>query len=109
VKNLDLKPKGKTPFDEFANQKKPQSNREKCALAVYYLGHELGLTDITMNHVFTFFKNMKWRGPADLEGTLYYTASQDGWIDTSDMKSIKTTAMGQNLIEHDLPKTTKKG
>jgi hypothetical protein len=47
---------------------------------------------------------MKWRIPADLFNTLAYTASHYGWLDTSNYQALKVTTMGENLLEHDLPK-----
>ncbi len=110
VKELNLKPKGKTSLDDFVEAKKPNSIYEKCTVAAYYLKNELSLAAASANHVFTCFKHMKWRVPADLLNSLAYTASRFGWLDTSDRDNIGVTTMGENLIEHDLPrsKTPKK-
>lgn len=107
VKDLNFKPKGKKSLDEFAEVKKPSSYYEKCTVSAYYLKHELVLSAITESHVYTCFKHMKWRVPANLSNTLAYTASQRGWLETSNLQDIKVTTMGENLIEQDLPK--KKG
>jgi hypothetical protein len=107
VKDLILKPKGKKSLDEFTEGKKPSSYYEKCTVSAYYLKHELVLSAITESHVYTCFKHMKWRVPADLSNTLAYTASQYGWLDTSNLQDIKVTTKGENLVEYDLPK--KKG
>lgn len=104
VRDLNLKPKGKKTLDEFVESKKPSSYYEKSTVATYYLKHELSLSAISANHIFTCFKHMKWRVPADLFNTLAYTASQYGWLDTSNGEDIKVTTMGENLVEHDLPK-----
>lgn len=107
VKDLNLKPKDKKSLDEFSDVKKPNSHYEKSTIAVYYLKHELNLSAVTESHVYTCFKHMKWRVPADLSNTLAYAASHFGWLDTSSLQDIKVTPMGENLVEHDLPK--KKG
>lgn len=107
VKDLNLKPKGKKSLDEFAEIKKPSSHYEKCTVSAYYLKHELVLSAITESHVYTCFKHMKWRVPANLSNALAYTASRHGWLDTSNLQDIKVTTMGENQVEHDLPK--KKG
>ena len=110
VRDLNLKPKGKKSLDDFVDGKKPTSIYEKCTVVAYYLKHELGLPAVSANHVFTCFKHMKWRVPADLLNSLAYTASQFGWLDTRDRENISVSTMGENLIEHDLPrsKTPKK-
>ncbi len=107
VKDLNLKPSGKKSFEEFAKEKSPSSDPEKCTVCVYYLINELNQSPLSVNHVFTCFKNIGWRVPADIESTLYWTASQKGWLDTSNMSDIKVSISGSNLIEHDLPRKGK--
>lgn len=107
VKDLNLRRKGKKSFDDFVGIKRPDSYYEKCTVSVYYLKQELGISTVTANHVYTCFKHMKWRIPADLFNTLAYTASHYGWLDTSNFQAIKVTTKGENLLDHDLPK--KKG
>ncbi len=104
MKDLNLKPKGKQSLDEFVDIKKPFSHYEKCAVSTYYLKHELDLSAISESHVYTCLKHMKWRIPANLSNTLAYTSSHYGWLDTSNLQDIKITTMGENLVEHDLPK-----
>jgi hypothetical protein len=107
VKDLNLKPSGKKSLDAFSSEKKPSSNQQKCAVSVYYLRNELALDEVGADHIYTCFKHMKWRVPSDLRNTLQYTASKDGWLDTADMSDIKMTAIGDNLVEHDLPSPEK--
>lgn len=109
VRDLNLKPKGKESFDQFAAKKKPGSNQQKCVVAVYYLRHELDLSSITADHVYTCFKHMQWRVPSSLANTMAYVASVHGWLDTRNMGDIKLTTIGENLVEHDLPNPSKDG
>jgi hypothetical protein len=109
VRDLNLKPKGRVSFDQFAVQKKPGSNQHKCVVAVYYLRHELGLSLIAVDHVYTCFKHMQWRVPSRLANTMAYVSSVHGWLDTRNMGDIKLTTIGENLVEHDLPRSSKKG
>jgi hypothetical protein len=109
VKDLDLRPEGRESFREFAGGKKPTTNLKKCTVAVYYLTQVLGVAGVDPNHVFTCFKDAKWRVPADLHTTLAETASRDGWLDTSDMDNIRLTPRGETMVEHDLPGTSATG
>ncbi len=36
-----------------------------------------------------------------------HQAGSAGWLDTADSEEIKLTSMGENLIEHELPKEQK--
>lgn len=104
VKDLNLKPESTESLDEFVEIKKPSSYYEKCTVSAYYLKHELSVARITEDHVYTCFKHMNWRIPADLSNTLAFTASRYGWLDTSNLQDIRVTTKGENLVEHDLPK-----
>jgi len=108
VKELNLKPKGTKSFFDFAKEKKPSNYQEKCTVSVYFLVKELGVDNISPNHIYTCFKNIMWRTPNDLYNTLLKTAQAKGWIDTSDSNNIKITPMGENFVEHDLPKKKEK-
>jgi hypothetical protein len=106
VKELNLTPKGKKAFKEFVKEKQPATNQEKCIVAVYYLSHELDLSDISINHIYTCYKDANWR-VADLYNVLTLTAHRKGWVDTSNMAAITITNHGENIIEHDLPRQAK--
>jgi hypothetical protein len=107
VKDMSLTPKGKKSFKDFATEKAPTDNQEKCTVAAYYLTHELGLTGITIHHIFTCYKTAKWK-PADIYNVAMITASRKGWLDTSDMSDIKLTPHGEYLVESELPRKTGK-
>jgi len=108
VKDLNLTPKGKKAFTAFAQEKGPKDNQQKCVVAVYYLRHELALDKVSIDHVYTCYKDAKWRVPANLYHTLVLTAHRKGWLDTTDMTSITITARGENLVEQDLPRKPNK-
>jgi hypothetical protein len=107
VTDLNLKPKGKSSLDQLVAQKLPKSNQHKCVVAVYYLKHEINVPSIAVDHVYTCFKHMKWRVPSSLANTMAYVASVHGWLDTRNMADIKMTTIGENLVEHDLPSSTR--
>jgi hypothetical protein len=107
IKVLNLKPKGKPSFRDFAASKAPAADQEKCAVSVHYLEHELGITDISINHIYTCYKDVSsWRVP-DIYNVVSLASSRKGWLDTQDMNSIKLTPAGENLVEFDLPRSKK--
>lgn len=108
IRDLNLRPQGSTSFPDFVAQKKPSNMLERCVVSVYYLIHTLNQGTVTSDHIYTCFKFVKeWRLPADLDTTLSEAASRHGWIDSSNRENIKLTVIGENLVEHDLPKTNK--
>lgn len=107
AKDLNLSPSGKQSFKSFVEEKQPASNQMKCTVAVYYLRNELELETVSINHIFTCYKNIgSWR-VTDVYNIVALTASRKGWLDTSDMNNIKLTPHGENLVKFDLPKKSK--
>ena len=107
ARDLDLRPDGVQSFRDFAAEKQPGNNRQKCTVAVHWLSEVANLEPIGVGHVMACYREVNWREPADLANALQVTASTQRWLDTSDMKAIKLTASGRNLVRHDLPNKKK--
>ena len=103
VGDLDLRSDGKKALQDFVTEKKPKSQAEQCTVAVYYLRHILEVQTVNVDHVYTVFKAMKWRLPANLTNRMQQVKTTKGWLDTSNMSAIDTTTVGENYVEHDLP------
>jgi hypothetical protein len=104
VRGLDLRPAGKKSFPDFIGEKKPPTNQDKFAVAVYWLEQIAEATPITMGHVAGIFRQTAgWKEPGNMRVGLTTTASRKNTIDTSDLNSIRTTPHGRNFVEHDLP------
>lgn len=103
-KSLDLRPADNKTLESFVDERKPTNVVEKVVVCTYYLKTQLGIDQVNANHIFTCFKSMGWRVPSDLPNTLHQAGSR-GWLDTSDREDIVVTIIGQNMVEHDLPKT----
>jgi hypothetical protein len=105
-KNLNLNPAGKPSAVQFATDKSPTNVMQKCVVAVYYLRDTIEMQKVPVQAVFTFFKHLNWKVPADLRNALQ-KAGTEGWLDTADSEDIKLTSSGENLVEHDLPTKVK--
>jgi hypothetical protein len=103
VKGLDLAPKGKQSFDDFVVEKQPKSQHDRSTASVYYLSEVAEITPVTVNHVYTCYRDQNWDMPPDLRASLFLTASKKGFIDTSDLEDIKIEPRGVNRIERGLP------
>ena len=106
-KDLDLRPKGKTSLTEFAESKEPKNNDDKNVVSVFYLRRIADTETVSIDHVFTCYREMGWREPANLANSLAITASKKGYLDTSTLEDIKLTPAGRNHVEHDLPRKKK--
>lgn len=103
VKDLDLRPEGKTSLRDFFNEKRPREQQEKIVVVLYYLHRVLEMDGVTIHHVFSGLKDVGQRVPNDIAQTLRNIASRKGWVDSSDTSNLKTTVSGDNFVEHDLP------
>lgn len=102
VKNLDLHPEGKIAFKDFFSTKNPRNNYQAIAVSTYYLDRILELANITPNHIFTCFKEVSRRTPANMPQSIRDTSSKKGWIQTEKGK-VEITNIGENIVEHELP------
>jgi hypothetical protein len=104
IKDLNLYPKDKKSIKEFIDEKGPSSMEQKSVVAIYYLAVVLEISKVSIEHVYTVFKSANWIVPADLKNAIHRAGSA-GWLDTSDSNDLKVTSSGENLVEHNLPKT----
>jgi len=105
VKDLNLAGGGKKKrLKDFYAQFTASSNFERNLIFVYYLQHELELTDITVDHVFTCYRDVQVKAPEALQQSLWDTSNRRGWLDTSKAEDIKVTVPGMNYLEHDMPR-----
>lgn len=106
LKNLDLSGGGKCErLKDFFNMYESKSNFERNLIFVYYLQQKLGLTDITVDHVFSCYRDVPGiKAPEALRQSLLDTSNRRGWVNTSNTDDIKVTIAGVNHLEHDFPR-----
>ena len=94
---------------DFFSQYAPSSNFERNLVFVYYLKQVAGIEQITIDHVFTCYRNIKSvKVPGHLEQSLIDTRVHKGWIDTASLDDIKLNVPGINYLEHDMKKAEDK-
>ena len=107
VKDLDLSPNGgKQSLRDFYKEKLPNSGAamESNAVFVYYLQKIAGVSNITLSHVYSCYKDTGTRVPAALRQSLLDTSHRKGWVDTSSFDNLVVATPGENYVEQDLPK-----
>ena len=106
AKDLDLSGGGKVQrLKDFFGQYKVSSNFERNLIFVYYLQHKLKIKGITLDHIFTCYRDVGVKVPAALQQSLWDTTNRKGWLDTSSSENIRVTVPGMNFIEHDMTKS----
>ena len=106
INNLDLSGGSKCEkLRDFYKRYETKSNYERNLIFIYYLQQMLKITGITVNHVFTCYRNVSGlKVPEALYQSLSETSNKKGWVDTSDTDNIKVTVSGMNHLEHDMSK-----
>ena len=105
IKDLNLRgTDGAKGLSEFVSEKNPISNIDRTTVFIYYLQNNLHVADITIDHVFTCYKELGIRVPGNLQQNLTDIASsKNGYLNRKDGK-YSMTIKGSNFVEHDLPK-----
>ena len=102
---MNLRPADKQPLRDFVHEKQPKTNEERYAVILYYLQKVISLDSLNADHVYTAFKDANIRVPKDIPGGLRKAGERKGWVNTEDRSDIKITVNGENLVEHDLPRS----
>lgn len=97
--DLNLMPKGKISLEEFYDSISLKSSAEHFLLFVYYLTNKLGTNNVTLNHIYTCFKEVKAKAPEHFRQAATDVQNKKGWLNTNDKNDIKLTQKGENEIE----------
>lgn len=106
VKELDLSGnKNRESLKDFYKRKHPTKNLERNAVFVYYLKKIAKVANINKNHIYTCYKDVDEKVPGNLKQSLLDTSHLKGWVDTTKMDDLKIPTVGENFVEHDLPRS----
>jgi hypothetical protein len=102
-KNIDFWPEGKPSLDALCQEKKPTSIDHKNLISVFWFEQIAEVDAIDPGKILAAYKAMGWAEPSQPDTQLRNTASRYHWIDTSDIRSIKTTPGGRNTVNQHMP------
>lgn len=83
---------------EFTEVHPSKSAQQRAVVVVYWLTNELGLSPLSVDHVYSAFRTLTWPIPASLLNTLQKAGSAN-FLDTKKSTDIKMTTHGENLVE----------
>lgn len=105
VKDLNLRAHGDVPsLRDFFRDKAPKGFAEQNAVFGYYLVKSKEITPVGVNHIYTCYKEVGQRVPGAFQQSLKDTARRQGWLDAANLEDIRVTTIGENFVEHDLPR-----
>jgi hypothetical protein len=92
--DLNLSPDGQTPWKEYAAAKNPQMEADKYLVACGWLTECGGITEFTVNHIFTCFRAMEWKMPKDSSYALRNMKQRKSYFDNPGRGIWKLTSIG---------------
>ncbi len=104
LKDLDLTGKAVNDesFADFIKHKKFKSHVQFITISVYYLEKIMNLENITIDHVFTCYKNISKRPPDNLiQAFKDASGKRFGYIDFSNRENITIPHIGETHVEND--------
>lgn len=105
LNSLDLSgTKGGESLKTFYARYNHKTNYERNLIFVYYLQYVEKIDNITLDHVFTCYRNVGQKIPIAIEQSLRDTSKDKGWVDITSIDDIKVPVAGMNHIVHDMSK-----
>lgn len=105
VPDLDFRPNKQQSLREFVDSKNPKNDVEAVLVAVYYMQHKMGLTNIGPAHVLTALKEAGKSIPVDLRQTIRNVKKSRMWLNFSNIEDVRTTTQGDNCVEHEMSRS----
>jgi hypothetical protein len=105
IPDINFRPDDKKSLRDFAAERLPEkaNQRQRNLIAVYYLEKLIEVGPIGVGHVLAAYHEMGWRLPPNPENSLAMTKFKTHWLETSNLREIRTTIAGQNVVMHDMP------
>ncbi|MDT8385014.1 MAG: hypothetical protein RRB22_11420 [Gammaproteobacteria bacterium] len=108
-RHLDLRGDGSIPsFKEFYEEKNPKGAKQTNAVAVYYLKKMKGMSEVTLDHVYTCYSEVKKKPPQAFRQSFTDTKNKEGWIEFEANGNLDIPHRGVVYVEHDLPAKSEK-
>ena len=107
VKDLNLYPKDSVSLKDFYSGFDPKNNKEQNLIFVYYLSQTVKVIAISVDHIFTCYRDVNIAVPESLDQSLRNTSFHKGWINTADINNVTLTTPGLNYLEQTMAKRTK--
>ena len=106
---IPLNLKGGENFPQLSNfykDKAPENSQEKITVFAYYITKYLSISEILPGHIISCYNELNERKSLNIPQMFSNIKHSKGWIASGDTPgAVKITVAGQNLVEHDLPKT----
>jgi len=98
---------GKRFLAETKKYEIPKSHQKKVTLFVYIM-KQIGVKNISVNHVFTCYRLLTEKTPLNLQQAIIDAKNKNMWVVNDSWLDLKTHHKGDEMVEHDLIKANNK-
>ena len=92
--DFNLAPTGVSAWKDFAAERDPQSDNDKCLVASLWIQTHGGVDPFTGNHLFTCFRAMDWKTQVDMIQPLRGLKSKKSYYDNPSHGKWRLTTIG---------------
>jgi hypothetical protein len=98
---------GKKFLSEIKKYDIPKSHQKKITLFIYIM-QQIGVKNISVNHVFTCYRLLTEKTPLNLTQAIIDAKNKNMWVINDSWQDLKTHHKGDEMVEHDLIKANNK-
>lgn len=98
---------GKKFLSEIKKYVIPKSHQKKVTLFIYIM-QQIGVKNISVNHVFTCYRLLTEKTPLNLQQAIIDAKNKNMWVVNDSWIDLKTHHKGDEMVEHDLVKANNK-
>ena len=102
IPDLNLMPVGQESLQDFYNTYISKNNYTNTLIIMYYLQNILKIQNITVNHIYTCYKDLSIPVPS-IHQNIRDIKSKRNWINL-DYENLKLSVAGDNFMEHKIDK-----
>jgi hypothetical protein len=106
LKDLDLKPSGRRSLEDLVAASHPKTQGEQVLASAYWCSHDVDISPVRIDHVFTCFRVMGWPLPSNLGNRISQTGTLKNWFTSTTSDEITLSAKGINFVEHTMLQRT---
>jgi hypothetical protein len=99
MSDFNLSPAGVPSWKEYAAQKSPQSDNDKCLIAGAWIQTHGGTNPFTGRHLFTAFRAMEWPTQADMTQPMRLLKSKKSYFENPSSGKWRLTGIGLEAAE----------
>lgn len=90
---------GDVPLKKFVDEKNPDGDAKRYTVIAFWFKHQRNTPSITVNHIHTAYRHLKWSTPKDAGQPLRDLKSKNQWFSKGDGRGeYVINHIGENIV-----------